>query len=222
MSVHLVVINLNKRRDRWVSLQKHLDDFKDKLSFIASVHRIEAVECIPPAKGCMLSHAKAIQLAKDQFWDRVLVVEDDIRFQENVLDTWNAIQSDLSNVNWSILFGASVRIRPNDVKPFTSNLFKLNHPNGIFTGTHCMLYHSKSYDAILDCIAEECKSDFPYHLDLLLSTKLNTKETPILLAIPFLALFTENDTSDIRIGKDTSIDYQNIVHAQQTALKLRK
>lgn len=220
MIVHLVVINLKKRNDRWISLQKHLDEFKSKLPFIASVHRLEAVECNPPSKGCMLSHAKAIQLAKEQFWDRVLVVEDDVRFQDNVLDTWNAIQDTLStNTTWSVIFGGSVRLRPNDVKPQTSNLLKLNYPNGIYTGTHCMLYNSKSYDSIQQCIEEESKSDFPYHLDLLLSTKLNTRESPILLTVPYLALFIEKDVSDIRIGKDTTVDYQNIVEAQKIAFK---
>lgn len=220
MSVHLVVINLKKRNDRWISLQKHLDEFKSKLPFIASVHRLEAVECIPPSKGCMLSHAKAIRLAKDQFWDRVLVVEDDVRFQENVLDTWNAVQDTLStDTSWSVVFGGSVRIRPNDVKPHTPNLLKLNYPNGIFTGTHCMLYNSKSFDAILQCIEEESRSEFPYHLDLLLSTKLNTTNSPFFLTVPYLALFIEKDVSDIRIGKDTTIDYQNIVDAQKTAMK---
>lgn len=225
---HLVIINLKKRSDRWESLSQHLKDMKSQLGFIDSIHRLEAIEfdqttgrspiksSDPPSKGCMLSHAKAIQWAKDQFWDSVMVVEDDVRFQSDVASTWNAVQAELGSTPWSVLFGGSVRIRPRDVKKHSAHVLSLRTPDGIFTGTHCMVYHSRAYDDLLRIIETEVSDPNPFHLDLLISSKCS----PIMLTVPYLALFKETDTSDVRVGRDTKVDYQNITEAQKMALML--
>ena len=210
---HLVIINLKRRPDRWESLSQHIKEHKSQLGFIDSIHRIEAVECDPPSKGCMLSHAKAIQLAKDQFWDSVMVVEDDVRFQENVDKVWASIQTELESVQWKVLFGGSVSIRPRDLSSFSPHLLKVVPPDGILTGTHCMVYHSRSYDELIQLITEEVKSPYPYHIDLLISSKCS----PLFLAVPYLAMFKESDKSDVRVGRDTKVDYQNITNAQKIA-----
>jgi GR25 family glycosyltransferase involved in LPS biosynthesis len=214
--IHLVVINLKKRSDRWESLSQHLKDIKSHLGFIHSIHRMEAIEYNPPSKGCMLSHAKAIRWAKDQHWDSVMVVEDDVRFCENIDSTWNAVQSELESTPWSVLFGGSVRIRPRDVKKHSAHTLALRAPDGIFTGTHCMVYHSRAYDDLIRIIETEVSETYPFHLDLLISSKCS----PIILTVPYLALFKEMDTSDVRVGRDTKIDYQNIIDAQKTSLTL--
>lgn len=218
--VHLIVINLKRRIDRWESLQTHLNIMKPKLSFIESIHRLDAVE--GRAVGCMLSHAKALQWAKCQHWSEVLVVEDDVRFSDDIDKLWFELQSNLSKRPWSIVFGASVRIRPRDIKVVNETLLALKHPDGIFTGTHCMLYHSSIYDKVIQLIEEESRIEYPYHLDLLLSSRINTPEMPVLLSVPYLALFTEQDISDVRVGKDTSVDYQNITEAHEFAKRLTK
>lgn len=213
---HLVIINLKKRSDRWESLSQHLKEMKSHLGFIDSIHRMEAVEYDPPSKGCMLSHAKAIRLAKDQYWDSVMVVEDDVRFCENVDSTWNVVQSELASTPWSVLFGGSVQIRPRDVRKYSDHVLKLRTPDGIFTGTHCVIYHSRSYDDLIRIIEKEVAETHPFHLDLLISSKC----APVMLTVPYLALFKEMDTSDVRVGRDTKVDYQNITNAQKTALTL--
>lgn len=213
---HLIVINLKKRADRWESLSQHLKDMKTQLTFIDSIHRLEAVEFDPPSKGCMMSHAKAIRLAKEQFWDSVMVVEDDVRFQDNVQKTWDAVQSELNGSPWTVLFGGSVRIRPKDVKKHSSHLLDLRAPDGILTGTHCMVYHSRVYDDLIRIIETEVAEQHPFHLDLLISSKCSN----VLLTVPYLALFKETDTSDVRVGRDTKVDYQNITEAQKMAIML--
>lgn len=216
--VHVIIINLKKRTDRWEKLTDHLKLYKDRLTFVDSFHRLEAVmEPTSPAKGCMLSHRNAIQLAKGQFWDSVLVVEDDVRFRNDVPEIWNSVMEELKdNATWNIIFGASVRVRPKDLNKYSPHLLGLRSPNGILTGTHCVLYHSRCYDAVIDMIDKEIQSDYPYHLDLLLSSKLKG----IFLSVPYLALFAENDTSDVRVGKDTTVDYQNLMDAHKMASML--
>ena len=221
--VHLVIINLKRRTDRWDKLMQHIAEQKDNLHFIESVHRLEAVEYFDeqnrsqPAKGCMLSHRNAVQLAKDQFWGSVLVVEDDVRFEKDAGALWGEICNELKTRSWGVLFGATVRLRPRDVFKASPHLLKLKSPDGILTGTHCMLYNSGAYDQIINVINEEIVSPFPYHLDLLLSSKLNTPQCEIYVAVPFLALFMEQDSSDVRPGRDTNADYANITSAHQLA-----
>jgi len=212
--VHLIIINLKKRVDRWKSMTKHLNDFQEqkKLKFIESIHRLEAVVGNPPAKGCMQSHANAIQLAKTMGWDSVMVIEDDARFVDNADEIWNDVQDELKEKNalWKIIFGATVRLGRRGIKYYSPHLLSLDQ-DGIFTGTHCMTYHANCYDEVIDLIQKEVESPFPYHVDLLLTSKISS----IFLMVPFLALFLEHDTSDIRQGKDTSIDYEQIVHANK-------
>ena len=214
---HLIVINLNRRKDRWERTSLHLQENKHHLQFIDSIHRLEAVEHQQPAKGCMLSHMKAIQMAKAQHWDKVMVCEDDVRFQPNVKNTWEQVQSELESHPWSVVFGASVRFRPKDFQKVSPHTLKLKCPNGIVTGTHCVVYHSRVYDEIIRLVEHEVMESYPFHLDLLLSSKLNSPTHPIVLTIPFMALITEQDTSDIRLGRDTSTVYRNIVEAQRMA-----
>lgn len=220
--VHLIIINLKKRADRWKSIIEHLNTLQNQnqLKFIESIHRLEAVVGNPPAKGCMQSHANAIQLAKTMGWNSVMVMEDDARFINNADEIWNAIQDELKEKEtvWKIIFGATVRLGRRGIKYHSPHLLALDQ-DGIFTGTHCMVYHSRCYDEVIELIEKEVASPFPYHIDLLLSSH-KPFISSIYLMIPFIALFLEHDTSDIRQGKDTSIDYEQIVHANKMSQQL--
>ncbi len=92
------VINLDHRTDRWEELHSEL------LQFIPAekIHRVSAVwgKKLPSYQkhrlfkgcnedeslfwagraGCVLSHTKCIQMAKDQGWRNILVLEDDAHF----------------------------------------------------------------------------------------------------------------------------------------------
>jgi GR25 family glycosyltransferase involved in LPS biosynthesis len=225
--VALVIINLDRRSDRLKSLECHLHE--NKFDFIEEIERVSGVTTLEngkssnhnftPAKGCMLSHRNAILLAKTKGWKHVMVIEDDARFASNAGVVFQEAMNILSlnNREWSVLFGACVMFQSRGftqvVSSSTTQLLKLR-PNQIITGTHCVVYNSNYYDKIIDLINNEISSQDPYHLDMLLS--LNVPH--IYLTVPFLALFTENETSDVRIGKNTNIDYQNIVESQKRAI----
>ena len=216
--VHLVVINLASRTDRWESLTAHLEKFRPHLPFVEHVHRMEGVVDAVPARGCMASHRDALLLAMKQQWDMVLVAEDDIRFQPDAATTWSTCLSELKNSTWGVAFGATVQLRTGDFTRHSDHVLQLN-PQGIVTGTHCVLYHSRAYQSVIRAIENEMAVEQPFHLDLLLS--MQDAEFPLVLFVPFLALFTEHDTSDVRRGRDTRVDFRNITQAQQHALLLR-
>lgn len=72
-NIPTLYINLQKRNDRKIHIENVLKDFK-------SVTRIDAVQSDDGYKGCVQSHIKALQYAKEQGWDEVLIFEDDFEW----------------------------------------------------------------------------------------------------------------------------------------------
>jgi glycosyl transferase family 25 len=68
-------INLDDRKDRRNMVEKEL-----KKIGIENATRFSAIKMENGALGCSLSHLKCIQMAKENEWDHVLIVEDDIEF----------------------------------------------------------------------------------------------------------------------------------------------
>ena len=211
----LVVINLDRRQDRLKSFQEHI---KTALPFVQTCVRLQATEpgddvrITNAGQACMMSHARAIKMAQENKWEQVMVLEDDARFTPTCTETIECIFQQSYSPQWKIIFGASVRMNFKCVVGYSSSLFRLRPETGIFTGTHCMIYHSSGYEEILKLIDDNLSSG--YHIDLLLCQHIQ----PILLSVPYLCLFTENDMSDVRSNKDTSSDYSLLIEAHETAL----
>jgi len=223
-SIHVLVINLKRRTDRWKALNDHINEMKarHKLSFITSLHRIEGIDNPEhPGKGCMQSHANTIKLAKAQHWNNVMVVEDDVRFPHNVDEIVSGVMQESIATRWKVIFGASLRVNQREVGMLSPHLVFLKS-RGILTGTHCMIYNSLAYDEIISIIDNELTSTHPYHIDMLLCDKLNVAKSNVLLAVPFIGHFTPNDKSDVRVGKDTSNDYQQLVQTEHVACIIAK
>ena len=143
-----------------------------------------------------------------------MVIEDDCRFQTQ--DNWTVIiDTILSRLQWSVIFGATVSFNSRGFRYVNSPHIVGLKPDFVITGTHCVIYNSQFYSTIIQLIENEVKSESPYHLDMLLSLNLHAS---IYLTVPFVALFTENDRSDVRVGKSTQIDYQNIRDSEQKAI----
>lgn len=70
---HIVYINLERRKNRRTHITSQLSNFDS-----SRIHRVPAVEePNHPALGCTKSHLKAMQMARDNKWDNVLILEDD-------------------------------------------------------------------------------------------------------------------------------------------------
>lgn len=227
--VHLLVINLAHRKDRWESLQKHIQSMKELgyLSFIDTITRVDATNNPQsPTKGCMHSHLLCIQTARNMGWPSVMVVEDDVRFTTQSDQQMKELT--LFTEPWKVIFGATVTLSPSHVcgvkresssstlKPSVYHQVLTLKQGNVFTGTHCMLYHERSYLKMSALLMEELERDMPYPIDLLVSLKMDN----VFLSVPYLALFEENDQSDVRKGKDTKEDYCQITSSQILATKL--
>lgn len=68
---NVVYINLDKRPDRREHMEKMTSCFGNK------VHRFSAIEEAIGSQGCTKSHIGALQMALDNNWNNVLILEDD-------------------------------------------------------------------------------------------------------------------------------------------------
>ena len=71
---HAFYINLKTRPDRKMHVEKQLQNIG------ITAERFNAIQLKNGALGCSMSHLKCIETAKNNGWDHVLIVEDDILF----------------------------------------------------------------------------------------------------------------------------------------------
>ncbi len=73
--IAVLYINLDKRKDRKEHIENELKEFKN-------VERIKAVDTSDTSGyfGCVLSHIKALERAKEKDYDEVMICEDDFQW----------------------------------------------------------------------------------------------------------------------------------------------
>ena len=105
---HTFYINLDSRPDR----KKHVESQLSKIGITAE--RFKAIKLENGALGCSLSHLKCLEIAKDNNWPHILIVEDDILFLNPTLFV-NQLNAFLHNhKDFDVLLVAG-----NNVPPFT-------------------------------------------------------------------------------------------------------
>ena len=72
---HVFYINLDTRPDRKAHVERQLQSIG-----ITNAQRFKAIKLDNGALGCSMSHLKLMETAKQNNWDHILIVEDDILF----------------------------------------------------------------------------------------------------------------------------------------------
>jgi glycosyl transferase family 25 len=104
---HAFYINLLSRPDR----KQHVEEQLKTLGINAE--RFNAIKLSNGALGCSLSHLKCLEIAKQQNWPHLLVLEDDIKFLNPGLFK-NQLNTFLKNhTNWDVVI-----IGGNNVPPY--------------------------------------------------------------------------------------------------------
>jgi len=102
----VIFINLKKRKDRLTRITKQLK----KLGLTAEkVIRLDAIKHEKGYIGCTQSHIAALEMARDNGWERVLILEDDFSFNESQknFDNLNRYFAALPQINWQVAFLAA-------------------------------------------------------------------------------------------------------------------
>jgi GR25 family glycosyltransferase involved in LPS biosynthesis len=134
-----LVINLDKRPERWKEIQDVFNEWP-------SLERISAIEDSPGWKGCAKSHLKCIRLAKERRYPWVLILEDDCVVKPDSLERFREILPVLweRRSEWDIFLGGCTSVKNikfMEVKPL---LFSVTGRT-----THFCLINMEAYDKIL-------------------------------------------------------------------------
>lgn len=165
------VINLDHRTDRWQDLSRQLAHVPAE-----KVHRVSAVwgKMLPDYKkgpyfagcteeeslfwagraGCLLSHRKSIQYAKDRHWERVLILEDDALFHDSLCGEIGQMLVGVMQTQptWQMFYLGFTPYYPE-----ASPIHRVETARGMLTVarimgplcTHCYVVHQSAYDDML-------------------------------------------------------------------------
>uniref|UniRef100_A0A6C0H688 Glycosyl transferase family 25 domain-containing protein n=1 Tax=viral metagenome TaxID=1070528 RepID=A0A6C0H688_9ZZZZ len=106
---HVLYINLDDRIDRKTHVEQQLNNIG-----ITNFKRFPAIKKENGAIGCSLSHLQCIKMAKENNWDYVFIVEDDILFLHPNLFQLQIKRFTQSVHSWDVLL-----IGGNNFPPFT-------------------------------------------------------------------------------------------------------
>lgn len=204
---HVLYINLESRPDRVSHIEKELV----KIGLTAL--RFNAIKMNNGAIGCSMSHLKCIQTAKENDWDHVCILEDDIEFLDPCLFKRQLATFLQKHTDWDVVLLAG-----NNMLPYqTIDETCIKVTNCQTTTGYIVKKHY--YDTLIDNYKKGIglymkNSDKPhlYSIDrywFLLQNKDNW-----FLIVP-LSVIQREDYSDIQ-GKNTNfrkymLDYNKVV-----------
>jgi len=102
----IIFINLKQRKDRLIRLTRQLKKLGVPNEKIV---RLDAIKHEKGYIGCTQSHIAALEMARDNGWERVLILEDDFAFNETQAnyDNINRYFIALAQINWQVAFLAA-------------------------------------------------------------------------------------------------------------------
>jgi len=131
---HILCINLDSRKDRWAEC---VEEFK-KLNIENLVERYPAIQNKIGICGCTMSHVNCIKIAKERNYKNILILEDDVVFNNNIFFEvlYNAFdQLKSKNLQYDLIYLSS-NLRGDDNKLIDKNLAKKINWDDKYMWTH--------------------------------------------------------------------------------------
>jgi len=128
---HVFYINLESRKDR----KEHVEKQMELLGINAE--RFNAVKLPNGRIGCSISHLKCLETAKQNGWDHVMIIEDDIKFLNIALFT-NQINKFLKKQkNFDVLLIAGNNVPPyQKIDDYCVKVFHCQTTTGYLVRSH--------------------------------------------------------------------------------------
>lgn len=153
-------INLERRSDRW---EECLEEFK---KYDLKVNRYKAFDGNKLSKiqglnsgqvGTLYSHLGVVEYAKQNKFENILILEDDIQFDKNINQKFFEIVSEIPE-DWDmILFGGNHSENnpwaPGKLFKITEHIYKVTHSLAL----HCYAVNNTIYDKVIDIFSEKSK-----------------------------------------------------------------
>lgn len=142
-TVPVCVINLPERTERLARTEQELHNFYSDTNIKDGYYLIPGVKHRNSYTGIATAHLKAIQMAKDNNWEFVVVCEDDIHFQSKhsksyAIEAFKQVPEDF-DILLAGIYTTTGLVSKNNIWNKT----------GEFSGTHFYVVHNKAYDKIL-------------------------------------------------------------------------
>jgi len=135
---HVLYINLDQRTDR----KKHVEEQLNNIG-ITNFQRFPAIKKDNGAIGCSLSHLQCLRIAKENNWDYVFILEDDVLFLQPNLFLLQINRFLQSVPSWDVIL-----IAGNNFPPFekiNSSCIKVNKCQT----TTAYIVHKHYYDTLI-------------------------------------------------------------------------
>lgn len=134
----IVCINLDRRPDRWVQCVALFSKHGMRVERVAAVDRRELVRDRPDllhsipdgSKGCLLSHRHVFEQMLASTDKRILVLEDDVNFVDDLQERFSAASIPL----WDMLYLGGTYIRPKKPVPVNRAIARIT--GGMLTTSH--------------------------------------------------------------------------------------
>jgi glycosyl transferase, family 25 len=140
-------INLEKRPDRWSRSQKQFNKINLEVERVEGVDGfLENPASIRPGEvGCLKSHLKIFEMAKERGLKSFLLLEDDVEFAENFHKKFDALEPQLKDYAM-LYFGSNPHSGSrHEVSP------NLNRITYTFS-SHCVIFKDTCYDDIINTL----------------------------------------------------------------------
>ena len=140
-------INLDKRTDRWKASTKQFDKIGIDVERVSAVDGFQepAASIRPGEVGCLKSHLKVFEMARERGLKSFLMLEDDVEFAEDFNNKFNQLEPQIPN--FAMLYfgsnphsGSRHEIAPN-----------LNRITYTFAA-HCIIFKESCYDDIISAL----------------------------------------------------------------------
>lgn len=137
-------INLDHREDRWVASLKQFNKIGLEVERVSAINGFEEpVASIRPGEvGCLKSHLKVFELAKNRGLKSFLMLEDDVEFSDNFHERFNTIEPQLKSYEM-LYFGSNPHSgERHEVSP------NVNRITYTFSA-HCVIFKEPCFDDII-------------------------------------------------------------------------
>jgi glycosyl transferase family 25 len=146
-------INLDRRQDRWQECQQEFEKHNLLVERFSAIDgkTLEKHPTLNPGQvGAIYSHRGVIELAKEKNLENILILEDDVQFDENLNIKFSEIYNRIPD-DWDIiLFGGNHTLNNpwgrGELFFVDKNVYKITYSLAL----HCYAVKSTIYDRVVD------------------------------------------------------------------------
>lgn len=140
-------LNLDSRPDRWQQSQQEFQKHDLTVDRVSAINghklNINLPGVKPGAMGCSLSHQLAIRMARQNRYNSVMILEDDVEFAENLQQQFADYVLQIP-ANWDIIYLGGNHQNPPE--PLTANVSRIKFSYA----AHAVVFRHTVYDMLLE------------------------------------------------------------------------